>query len=397
MYDFIKKYYVDRKNTNSSKWDNLAKRFDGDSDLLPMWVADMEFSIPNKVKNELVNRIKHGVFGYSITQEDYYKYYFQWMLKHHNVRLKQEWIKFNYGVVNSIYNLINIYTKKKDKILIMSPVYYCFKNGIIDNDRIVIENKLLYDNKTGIFNIDYQSLENDIVKNDVKVVIFCSPHNPVGRIWEEFEIQKCFEIFAKYNILIISDEIHQDFYYEKKFISALKFEKFYNNLIVLNSASKTFNLACLLHSHIIIPNKKLAKKYDNYAKRNLHIESNIIGELATKLSYQHGEKWLKQLKEVINHNYNLIKNEFYNNEATKNIIISPLEGTYLLFLNFNNVINKDDIKQFMQKECKIAIDYGDWFGKDYKGFIRVNLATHPDFVKDFINRVIENINKKSNL
>ena len=398
MEKFIQKHFKNRINTNSSKWDNLPARFGGDDNLLAMWVADMEFSTADEIKDALKERIDHGIFGYSLTPDEYFKSFFAWMKSRHNVELKKEWIRFNLGVVNSIYHLVNLFTKENEAILIMSPVYYPFANSVKDNKRKLIENDLIYDEKTAEFSINYESLEQDIVKNNVKMVIFCSPHNPVGRIWDENELKKCFDIFKKHKVLVLCDEIHQDFYYKKPFKSILALENakdYFENLIVLNAASKTFNLACLLNSHIIIPNENLRKIYDEFATRFNQIETNILGQLATQVAYEKAGYWLDKVKEIIYSNYETIKAEFAKNPHTKDIIISPLEGTYLLFLNFSKVVNEDRMKEFIQKDCKIAIDYGDWFGANYKAFIRLNLATNKEHINEFINRIITNLSKKN--
>ncbi|MBZ7986158.1 putative C-S lyase [Campylobacter sp. Cr9] len=387
MQDFIQEHFINRKNTNSSKWDNLAVRFNDNRDLLAMWVADMEFKTAKEILSAINERVNHGIFGYSLTPNSYYESFISWMKQYHNVELKKEWIRFNLGVVNSIYHLINCFSKENDSILILSPVYYPFARAVKDNHRKLVENELVYNEDNGEFCIDYDKLEKDIITNDVKMVIFCSPHNPISRIWNADELKKCFDIFKKHNVLIISDEIHQDFTYKKSFISALNYEEYFDNLIILNAASKTFNLACLLNSHIIIPNEKLLAVYDEFAKRFNQIETNIIGQLATEIAYKKARYWLENVKEIIYKNYLYIKDEFAKDEITKNIIISPFEGTYLLFLNFSKVINENRMKEFIQDDCMIAIDYGDWFGKDYKGFMRVNLATAPIHIEEFVKRV----------
>ena len=397
MRKFLDENLISRKNTDCLKWDKLQERF-GDPNLLAMWVADMEFSAPKEVLDGLAARIQHGAFGYAYTTNEYYDEFMLWMKDIHNAELKREWIRFNFGVVNSIYHLVNLFTKENDSILIMAPVYYPFWNSIRDNNRKIVANELVYDNKTGEFNIDFDLLEKDIKDNNVKMVIFCSPHNPAGRIWSEEELKKCFDLFKKYNVLIISDEIHQDLQIsDKKFISALALDNakdYFDSLIVLNAASKTFNLACLLNSHIIIPDEKLRKSYDDFAKKYNQIETNILGLLATQLAYKHGREWRKGLLEVLKHNYNYLKEELSKNEITKNIVITPLEGTYLALLNLNPVINKERTKEFIQDDCKIAIDFGEWFGANYKGFIRINLATDPKYIKECVSRMIDNLSKK---
>lgn len=387
MQNFIKEHFTDRKNTDSSKWDNLAARFNGDEDLLAMWVADMEFKTAKEILNALNERVNHGVFGYSITPDSYYESFISWMNKYHLVDIKKEWIRFNLGVVNSIYHLINCFSEENDGVLIFSPVYYPFARAVRDNKRTLIENNLVYNENNGSFSIDYAKLEQDLMKNNIKIVIFCSPHNPIGKVWDEDELKKCFDLFKKYNVLIISDEIHQDFTYEKRFISALNYQEYFDNLIVLNAASKTFNLACLLNSHIIIPNEKLLAIYDEFAKRFNQIETNILGQLATNIAYSKARYWLENVKNIIYSNYLYIKDEFAKSEITKDIKLAQFEGTYLLFLDFSKVINENRMKEFIQDDCKIAIDYGDWFGKSYKGFIRLNLATAPVHIEEFVKRV----------
>lgn len=397
MQKFLSENCIKRHNTDCLKWDKLNERF-GDANLLAMWVADMEFKAPKEVLNGLSKRIQHGAFGYAYTTDDYYEEFFSWMKDIHNVSLCKEWIRFNFGVVNSIYHLVNCFTELNDSILIMAPVYYPFYNSIKDNQRKLITNDLVYNNSTGEFSIDFQQLENDIQKNNVKMVIFCSPHNPAGRIWTENEIKQCFDIFKKYNVFIVSDEIHQDLQLSnKKFISSLALtnkEEYFSKLIVLNAASKTFNLACLLNSHIIIPNEEIRKMYDNFAKSYNQIETNILGLLATKLAYKHGREYRLGLIEVLKHNYLYLKDGLQKDEKAKKIIITPLEGTYLALLNLNNVINKERTKEFIQDDCKIAIDFGEWFGVNYKGFVRINLATDPENIKECVKRIIHNLNNK---
>ncbi|MEI0611919.1 MalY/PatB family protein [Brachyspira pilosicoli] len=393
MEDFIKKYAVNRKNTNSLKWDALDVRF-GDPDLTAMWVADMEFKTPEAVREALVNRVEHGVFGYTYAWDSYFEAFFNWQKSRYNIDLKKEWISFSTGVVISIYWLVNAFTKVNDSVLILTPVYYPFHNAVKDNNRKLVKCHLK--NTNGEYTIDYKKLEEDIVKNDAKLVIFCNPHNPAGRVWKKEELEKAFSIFRKHNLYIISDEIHQDINLGiNPFVSALTLDNkndFIDKLIVLTSASKTFNLACLLNSHIIIPDDNLRKIYSNYIKTVNQTEINILGMIATEAAYRNGSDWLDGLLKVIKYNYEYLKEEL--NSKIPEIILTPLEGTYLSFLDLKNVVSEDRVKEFIQDDCRLAIDFGEWFGEQCKSFVRINLATEHKYVEFAVKNMIKNLKNK---
>ena len=391
--EFCRKYTVNRKNTNSVKWDTgIEKRFEAEG-LIPMWVADMEFRAPDEVIDALNKRISHGVFGYTHLWNSYFEAFFNWQKSRYNIDLKKEWISFSSGLVTALYLIVNAFTDKGDGIIILTPVYYPFHNAVKDNERNLITCDLKNDN--GIFSIDFEKLESEIIKNKSKLIIFCNPHNPVGRVWTKDEIEKVFEICQKHNLYIVSDEIHQDINMGvRPFISALSVKnKFAEKLIVLNSASKTFNLASLLNSHIIIPNEKIRKEYKKFVAKVSRTEFNLLGLIATESAYKYGADWVDGLLKTIKRNYEYIKEEFSN--KIPEIIISPLEGTYLPFFDLRNMVSKNRVKEFIQDDCKIAIDFGEWFGKNFKGFIRVNIATDFKYIEYFANRVIKQLKNKS--
>lgn len=391
--EFCRKYTVNRKNTNSEKWDTgIEKRFKAEG-LIPMWVADMEFRAPDEVIDALNKRIAHGVFGYTHLWDSYFEAFFNWQKSRYNIDLKKEWISFSSGLVTALYLIVNAFTDKGDGIIILTPVYYPFHNAVKDNERKLITCDLKNDN--GIFSIDFEKLENEIIKNKAKLIIFCNPHNPVGRVWTKEEIEKVFEICKKHNLYIVSDEIHQDINMEvRPFISALSVKnKFAEKLIVLNSASKTFNLASLLNSHVIIPNEKIRKEYKKFVAKVNRTEFNLLGLIATEAAYKYGADWVDGLLKTIKRNYEYIKEEFSN--KIPEIIISPLEGTYLPFFDLRNMVSKNRVKEFIQDDCKIAIDFGEWFGKNFKGFIRVNIATDFKYIEYFANSVIKQLKNKN--
>ena len=383
---FLKEYLVERKGTYSLKWDALDKRF-GNANLTSMWVADMEIKAPKEVIEALKERCEHGVFGYSYVSDEYYNSVINWLKEKHNYEIKKEWLRFTNGVVTAIYCFVNIFTKVDDAILILTPVYYPFHNAVKDNNRKLITCDLK--NTDGYFTIDYEEVEKKIVENNVKLFIQCSPHNPAGRVWKEEELAKILEICKKHNVLVISDEIHQDIIMKgyKHIPSAIVANgKYADNLITVSAASKTFNLAGLIHSNIIISNAELRKKYDEEIKKINQTEISILGMLATQVAYEKGSEWLENVKEIIEDNFNYLKTEL--NKHIPEIIITNLEGTYLVFLDLRKIIPIDKVKEFIQDKCNLAIDFGEWFGASFKGFIRVNLATDPEIVKKAVESII---------
>ena len=383
---FLKEYLVERKGTYSLKWDALDKRF-GNADLISMWVADMEIKAPKEVIEALKERCEHGVFGYSYVSDEYYNSVINWLKEKHNYEIKKEWLRFTNGVVTAIYCFVNIFTKVDDAVLILTPVYYPFHNAVKDNNRKLITCDLK--NTDGYFTIDYDEVEKKIVENKVKLFIQCSPHNPAGRVWKEEELAKILEICKKHNVLVISDEIHQDITMKgyKHIPSAIVANgKYADNLITVSAASKTFNLAGLIHSNIIISNDELRKKYDEEIKKINQTEINILGMLATQVAYEKGSEWLENVKEIIEDNFNYLKTEL--NKHIPEITITNLEGTYLVFLDLRKIIPIDKVKEFIQDKCNLAIDFGEWFGASFKGFIRVNLATDPEIVKKAVESII---------
>lgn len=388
---FLKEYLVERKGTYSLKWDALDKRF-GNANLTSMWVADMEIKAPKEVIEALKERCEHGVFGYSYVSDEYYNSVINWLKEKHNYEIKKEWLRFTNGVVTAIYCFVNIFTKVDDAILILTPVYYPFHNAVKDNNRKLITCDLK--NTDGYFTIDYEEVEKKIVENNVKLFIQCSPHNPAGRVWKEEELAKILEICKKHNVLVISDEIHQDIIMKgyKHIPSAIVANgKYADNLITISAASKTFNLAGLIHSNIIISNDELRKKYDKEIKKINQTEINILGMLATQVAYEKGSEWLENVKEIIEDNFNYLKTEL--NKHIPEITITNLEGTYLVFLDLRKIIPIDKVKEFIQDKCNLAIDFGEWFGASFKGFIRINLATDPEIVKKAIENIITEYKK----
>ena len=264
---------------------------------------------------------------------------------------------------------------------------------VTNNDRNLVQVELDYDN--GHFSMNYEAIEQAITEHNVKMFIHCSPHNPAGRVWTEEELDKVLAICKKHHVLVVSDEIHQDITFgENHFIpaAAVAGGKYQDILLTLNSSSKTFNLATLIHSHIVIINDELRKQYDRFASGMNRTEVSVMGMVATMAGYEYGAQWLESLLEVIQDNYNYLKEEL--KKALPKVVVCDMEGTYLPMLDLRAYVDPDKTQEVVQKHCRLAVDYGEWFGESCKGFIRVNLATDPKYVKQALANLIAELADK---
>ena len=387
--EFLQSYLVDRHKTDSLKWDGLQQKF-GETDLLAMWVADMEFKTCDGIVDAMTKRTRHGVFGYNCVPDDYYEVFSGWMERRYHFPVKKEWVRFSTGCVTAIAWMIHAFTKPGDSCMILTPVYYPFHNVVTNGDRKLVKVELDYND--GYFTMNYEAIEKAIVENQVKMFIQCSPHNPAGRVWTEDELDRVLAVCQKHDVLVISDEIHQDIILgDKPFVPAAVVSggRYRDMVVTLNSASKTFNLATLLHSHIIITDDGLRGKYDQFASALNRTEVSIMGMVATKAGYTYGGEWLGQVLDVIRDNYRYLKEEL--NKRLPGMTVCALEGTYLVMIDLRSYVNPEQTLDFVQKHCRLAVDYGEWFGQAYKGFIRLNLATDPVYIKQAVERIAKEI------
>lgn len=383
---FIDNYYRERHNSDSLKWDALSERF-GQADLLPLWVADSDFSTDQHVKEALITRIEHGIFGYSKTPKDYVTAYQGWLDRHEQTQVKEEWLRFSTGVVQALYDLIACFTQESDQILIQPPVYYPFYHAIEDQNRQLIQAPLV--NKDEHYYMDFNALEALFTTKEIKLFILCSPHNPVGRVWRKEELHRLFSLCKAYNVLVISDEIHSDLILTNRpFVSALTVAKEleFEQLIVCNAPSKTFNFAGLLNAHMWFPNVQLREAFDHWASTHRQTELSVLGQVAAKTAYTKSDEWLATFLEIVRENEQYIRNEL--TAAFSDIAISPLEGTYLMWINLADVLNGEAVKTLVQEKAKLAIDFGEWFAKEYDTYIRINLATKPELIHQAIRQLI---------
>lgn len=383
--------YKDRLGTDCNKWDGCEEKF-GDENLLPLWVADMDFEAPSCVKQALKKYVDFGVFGYYQIPNRYYEAFINWEKTYHDYDVKKEWIRFAPGVVPAFNWLIHILTNERDGVLITPPVYYSFKDAVVNNNRTLVESPLM--RLEDHYELDYEDFERKIKEQNVKLFIFCTPHNPVGRVWKRDEIVKVLDICKKYGVYVIADEIHQDIImdgYQK--VTAAATGNYDEIMVTLTAATKTFNLAGCQNSIVVIPNESLRKRYDDYLTRLRITGGNAFGYIAVQSAYDGGRKWLDEVLNIIEENYHLMKSVL--EEKLPKVWIPKLEGTYLMWIDLGAYVSADEIESVIQKDCGLAVDYGSWFGgESYGTFIRVNLATREENIRLAAEKIVEALEAK---
>lgn len=393
--EFLEKYYIDRLNTNCLKWDGMDSVY-GRGDLFPVWVADMDFKLPNHVIGFAKDRLNQGAFGYAITPSEYFDIFISWQKTYHGIDVSKKWIRFSTGVVQSLLYLIQIYTEENDAVIVNTPLYPPIQNAVIFNKRRLIKSELVLHKDR--FIVDLSDFEEKIIGNKVKLFILCSPHNPLGKVWTEEELSDIFEVCKKYDVKIISDEIHQDFVINAPFFtSATEVQKgaFRDRIFVLNSASKTFNTATLLNSRILIPDDSLRKIYDERIERYNHTEISVIGQAIEMGAYQGARDWFDGILRIVKLNYEYVKQKF--KEELPKAFVSNLEGTYLLWINFSVYLPGRKIARFMRDICNIATSEGVAFGENCEDFIRINLATSPENIRFVCDKIISEVKNRGEL
>ena len=383
---------IDRTNYHSVKWDELETIFgDIPEDVLPMWVADMEFRSPQPVIEAIKKANEHGIYGYTSRPLSYYQAIIDWMEKKHNWKIKKDWLAFSPGVVPALSFIIRAFCQPGDKVVVQPPVYYPFFRVIENNGCHVVNNPLKLSNKK--YFIDWEDLERKVDDPRVKLLILCSPHNPVGRVWQKEELIILGEICLKHHIIVVSDEIHADILFKgyKHTPFASISPAFAHSSITCTAPSKTFNLAGLQTSSIIIPNKKYYKIYENILDSLALNENNVFGLVALEAAYRDGEEWLEQLLSYLNENLKfLIK--YFKERIPKIKVIKP-EGTYLVWLDCRQLgLSAKDLNDFMIKKARVALDDGYWFGVGGEGFMRINIACPRSFLEEGLKRIEEAVN-----
>lgn len=389
--DFTKQYYIDRHGSQSRKWDGEHLKFSR-TDLLPLWVADMDFMPPQCIQEAICSYVKANPLGYTMTNPNYIEAVMSWYKRQHNCSLKQEWLTSAPNVITGIMWCIGAFTKTNDAIAVLSPVYGAFEASTSDAQRqiIAVPMNRTEDNR---YTVDYEAFEAAITKYDVKLFIHCNPHNPVGHVWNEQEMARLFSICQRHNVLIISDEIHQDLITgPTPFTSALTVinGSYADNMIAMSSLSKSFNMASLHHAEVIVSNEQLRSQYNAYKAHVYHTDSDVIAETAITAAYTHpkAEAWLTDVLAVIRENYEYLCREL--GMALPHIRISPMDGTYLAWVDFGAYVKAEDMHDLFENKCRIAPSFGEWFGgENYATFVRLNLATSHENIKTATHNIIK--------
>lgn len=363
---------VDRNGTNSIKYDFTVEK-GKPAGALPLWVADMDFITAPAVTEALTKAVQHGIFGYSDSKSGYFESIHHWYQSRFNWTVEQEWLVKTPGVVYAIATAVRALTKEGDTVLIQQPVYYPFSDTILANHRKLINSALVYEN--GKYQIDFEDFEEKIVSNEVKLIILCSPHNPVGRVWKREELVRLGDICVKHGVIVVSDEIHADFTYQgyqHTIFSSVKPE-YLDNTILCTAPSKTFNLAGLQVSNIFIANKEIRRKFRKEIQKSGYSQLNAMGLIACQAAYENGAHWLDELKVYLEENLNFIRN-FLEEHLPQIKLVEP-EGTYLVWLDFQEMkLTEEELEDLIVNKAKLWLDKGTMFGIEGKGFQRINIA-----------------------
>ena len=376
---------VKRQDTDSLKYDFALKR-GMPEDILPLWVADMDFPAPDCVTKALAEKSLHGVFGYSDTRDDYFSILSHWFLNRFSFEVQPEWLIKTPGVVYAIAAAIRAYTQPGDAVLIQPPVYYPFSDCILRNRRTLAENPLVLIN--GHYEIDFAGFEQTIEEHCVKLFLLCSPHNPVGRVWKRWELERLGEICLKHNVIVAADEIHQDFVfpaYQHHVFAGLGpgFERI---SVTLTAPTKTFNLAGLQISNIFIPDAALRELFINEIAASGYSQPNIMGITACKAAYAKGEIWLNELLFYLNGNLRFVE-AFLKDNLPQVRLIKP-EGTYLCWLDMRGLgLDADKVNHLIVHTARLWLDDGRMFGTGGEGFQRINIACPQPLLKKALERL----------
>ncbi len=380
---------IDRKNTDCLKYD-FAKRRGMPEDVLPLWVADMDFKTSSYVEDALAERARHGIFGYSESQTPYFEIVRDWMKRHHDWEVKEPWLIKTPGVVFALAMAVKAYTEPGDGVLIQSPVYYPFSEVIEDNRRRIVSNTLVLgeDHK---YHIDFEDFERQIKENQIKLFFLCNPHNPVGRVWTTDELTRLGDICLKYRVTVVSDEIHSDFIFRGKHQVFADLKKEYADITVTCTApSKTFNLAGLLLSNIFISNRELRHKFRQQVNAAGISQLSPFGLVACETAYTQGEEWYQAMLAYVAENIAFTKE--YVEKHLPGVEMVEHEGTYLVWLDFRKTgLSVEELEDLIVNRAKLWLDSGKIFGKSGEGFQRINVACPREILEEALHRIGEQL------
>lgn len=378
---------IDRKGTRSLKYD-FAVRRGKPKDVLPLWVADMDFQTSSYITDALEDMVKHGVFGYSESEEHYFGAVQNWMERHYNWHVKESWMTKTPGIVFALAMAVKAYTQENDAVLIQPPVYYPFKEVVEDNHRRLVNNTLVLGGD-GTYTIDYEDFEKKIIEENVKLFILCNPHNPVGRVWTKEELERLGDICLKHGVFVVSDEIHADFVFERKHTVFSEVKEAYRDIsMICTSPSKTFNIAGLQISNIFISNPEKATAFRRQVAAAGYSQVGLPGLVACEAAYLHGDEWLEGVLAYIKANAEFTR--AYLQEHLPRVKMTKLEGTYLVWLDFRDYgLTDKELDEKILNQAGLWLDSGAVFGKCGEGFQRINIACPRKTLQQALDRLID--------
>lgn len=376
---------IDRKNTRCLKYDFAVKR-GMPEDVLPLWVADMDFETSSYIEDALTERVQEGIFGYSDVQTPYFEIIRDWMVRHHDWEPQEKWLIKTPGVVFALAMAVKAYTDPGDKVLLQQPVYYPFSEVITDNGREVVSNDLVL-TEDGTYKIDFADFEQKIIANAIKLFLLCSPHNPVGRVWTKEELETIGDICVKHGVTVVSDEIHNDFIWEGTHTVFAGIKKEFADIsVTCTSPSKTFNLASMLISNIFIPNQILRRKFRKEMDRVGISQLSVLGLVATEAAYAHGDEWYAAMKNYVRDNIAFAKT--YVEKNLPGVRMIDTQGTYLIWLDFRQTgLTVEELDHKIIYEAGLWLDSGKIFGKTGEGFERINVACPRAVLQEALDRI----------
>lgn len=375
---------IDRKNTNSLKYD-FAKSFHKPENVLPLWVADMDFQISSYIQDALVKSAEHGIYGYSEVKEEYFEAVRDWMKNHHNWNVDARWLVKTPGVVFALAMAVRTLTEKGDSVLIQRPVYYPFSGVIENNGRRIVDNPLVIEK--GSYKIDFEDFEKKIIDENVKLFLLCNPHNPSGRSFTKEELIKMGDICLKHNVMVVSDEIHADFVFKGKHNVFVDLKEEYKDFTITCTApSKTFNIAGTQISNIFIPNREIRHRFQKEIAAAGYGRLSTTGLIACETAYRYGEQWHRAVYEYIKDNIEYTRE--YCEKYIPEIKMMDHEATYLVWLDFRDLgLSEKEIDNMIIYKAGLWLDSGGIFGKSGEGFQRINVACPRSILTEALERI----------
>lgn len=384
-YDFDT--IIDRRGTGSVRWDNVRKKY-GEPDLIPLTTADMDFKAPPAVRNAMREAADFGIFGYTQPKDSYYEAVMDRLEKRSGWQVERSWIMYSAGIVGAIAYCVQGMTKPGDGVALLEPVYHPFSHIIEDNGRMVRYGHLLQEHKTA--KIDFAGLEAALADPVTKMLLFCNPHNPIGRVWTETEIERVCALCVKYGVILVSDEIHSDIIFTgNHFHSAGPIMERLGGkeqLVVCTAASKSFNIAGLQCSAILIPGKELQESYRKILASQHFMEMNAIGPVATEAAYRNGQEWLDELMDYLEENRDYTV-RFINEQIPGMRAIVP-EATYMMWIDCRQLgMEDEELEDFFVHRAKVALNVGSSFGPGGKGYVRLNFGISKTLLAEALERI----------